>query len=168
MKPHEVFMKVRPVGTELTQGLGLRLGKSSIELRMSCAGLQGIPGERGGHTTCHEAPEPGDLVPRQREGTPQSAERYRCHRAPRERTIYCALALDPFSRKVVGWALDSSPNAPLVNNALAMAIETRSPEPGTVIHSDHGTAKSIRYGERLAEIGAVPSIGPVGDSYDCR
>ena len=25
---------------------------------------------------------------------------------------------------------------------------------------------SIRYGERLAEIGAVPSIGTVGDSYD--
>jgi len=25
---------------------------------------------------------------------------------------------------------------------------------------------SLRYGERLAEIGAVPSIGSVGDSYD--
>ncbi len=25
---------------------------------------------------------------------------------------------------------------------------------------------SIRYGERLAEIGAVPSIGTVGDSFD--
>jgi putative transposase len=25
---------------------------------------------------------------------------------------------------------------------------------------------SIRYGERLAEIGAVPSIGTIGDSYD--
>ncbi len=25
---------------------------------------------------------------------------------------------------------------------------------------------SIRYGERLAEIGAVPSIGSIGDSYD--
>jgi putative transposase len=27
---------------------------------------------------------------------------------------------------------------------------------------------SIRYSERLAEIGAVPSIGTVGDSYDCE
>jgi putative transposase len=27
---------------------------------------------------------------------------------------------------------------------------------------------SIRYGERLAEIGALPSIGSVGDSYDCE
>ena len=25
---------------------------------------------------------------------------------------------------------------------------------------------SIRYGERLAEIGAIPSIGSIGDSYD--
>jgi putative transposase len=25
---------------------------------------------------------------------------------------------------------------------------------------------SIRYGERLAELGAIPSIGSVGDSYD--
>jgi hypothetical protein len=27
---------------------------------------------------------------------------------------------------------------------------------------------SIRYGERLAEIGAAPSIGTVGDSFDCE
>ncbi|MGX0896600.1 transposase InsO family protein, partial [Kocuria marina] len=29
-----------------------------------------------------------------------------------------------------------------------------------------GQFTSIRYGERLAEIGATPSIGTVGDSYD--
>ena len=34
-------------------------------------------------------------------------------------------------------------------------------------HSDAGSQfTSIRYGERLAEIGATPSIGTVGDSYD--
>jgi len=27
---------------------------------------------------------------------------------------------------------------------------------------------STRYGERLAEIDATPSIGTVGDSYDCE
>ena len=31
-----------------------------------------------------------------------------------------------------------------------------------------GQFTSIRYGERLAEIGATPSIGTVGDSYDCQ
>ncbi|GAA3685388.1 hypothetical protein GCM10022376_25740 [Yimella lutea] len=34
-------------------------------------------------------------------------------------------------------------------------------------HGDAGSQiTSIRYGERLAEIGATPSIGTVGDSYD--
>ena len=36
-----------------------------------------------------------------------------------------------------------------------------------VCHSDAGSQfTSIRYGERLAELGAQPSIGTVGDSYD--
>jgi len=36
-------------------------------------------------------------------------------------------------------------------------------------HSDAGSQfTSIRYGERLDEIGARPSIGSVGDSYDCE
>lgn len=38
---------------------------------------------------------------------------------------------------------------------------------GLRCHSDAGAQfTSIRYGERLAEIGATPSIGTVGDSYD--
>jgi hypothetical protein len=38
---------------------------------------------------------------------------------------------------------------------------------GLRCHSDAGSQfTSIRYGERLAEIGAVPSIGSVGDSFD--
>ena len=39
--------------------------------------------------------------------------------------------------------------------------------PGLTCHSDAGSQfTSVRYGERLAEIGAVPSIGSVGDSFD--
>lgn len=39
--------------------------------------------------------------------------------------------------------------------------------PGLRCHSDaRSQFTSIRYGERLAEIGAVPSIGTVSDSYD--
>ena len=39
--------------------------------------------------------------------------------------------------------------------------------PGLTCHSDAGSQfTSIRYGERLAEIGAVPSIGSIGDSLD--
>ena len=48
-----------------------------------------------------------------------------------------------------------------------MAWSTRETTPESIIHADHGAQfTSIRYGERLAEIGAVASIGTVGDSYD--
>ena len=38
---------------------------------------------------------------------------------------------------------------------------------GLACHSDAGSQSTLlRYGERIAELGAVPSIGFVGDSYD--
>jgi transposase InsO family protein len=56
----------------------------------------------------------------------------------------------------------------MVLDALEMARWKRGTTlEGLVCHSDAGSQlTSIRYGERLAEIGAVPSIGSVGDSYD--
>ena len=55
----------------------------------------------------------------------------------REGKVYCAVVLDVFSRRVVGWSIDASPTAALVTNALGMAIEGRRPD-GTVIHSGPG------------------------------
>ena len=46
--------------------------------------------------------------------------------------------LDTFSRRVVGWSIDSSQTAALVTNALSMAIANRDPQGGGIIHSDHG------------------------------
>jgi putative transposase len=56
----------------------------------------------------------------------------------------------------------------MVLDALEMARWQRGTRlEGLVTHSDAGSQfTSIRYGERLAEIGAVPSIGSVADSYD--
>lgn len=56
----------------------------------------------------------------------------------REGRVYCAVVLDTYSRRVVGWSIDSTQTAALVTNALGMATSNRSPEPGTIIHSDHG------------------------------
>jgi putative transposase len=56
----------------------------------------------------------------------------------REGKVYCAVVLDAFSRRVVGWSIDSSQTSNLVVNALGMAIESRQAE-GVMIHSDHGT-----------------------------
>ena len=52
----------------------------------------------------------------------------------REGKVYCAVVLDAFSRRVVGWAIDSRPHATLAINALAMAIENRQHDPDLVLH----------------------------------
>lgn len=57
----------------------------------------------------------------------------------REGKVYCAVVLDAFSRRVVGWSIESSPKAALVTKALGMAITQRNPSGGTVINSDQGT-----------------------------
>ena len=57
----------------------------------------------------------------------------------REGKVYCAVVLDVFSRRVVGWSIDNSATSGLVTSALGMAIGNRQPDPGTVIHSDQGT-----------------------------
>jgi putative transposase len=57
----------------------------------------------------------------------------------------------------------------MVLEALEMARWQRGTRlDGLITHSDAGSQfTSIRYGERLAELGATPSIGSVADSYDC-
>ncbi len=40
--------------------------------------------------------------------------------------MYCAVVLDTYSRKVVGWSIDAAQTATLVTNALSMAA-TRWP-----------------------------------------
>ena len=69
---------------------------------------------------------------------------------------------------IVGWRVAGHMRTPMVLDAIEMARWNRGLQhPGLRCHSDAGSQfTSIRYGERLAEIGAVPSIGTVGDSYD--
>lgn len=82
--------------------------------------------------------------------------------------MYCAVVLDAFSRRVVGWSIDANPTATLVTNALGMAIEQRRPaEEATVIHSDQGTQfTSWSFTQRAIDSGLLPSMGSVGDCYD--
>jgi transposase InsO family protein len=75
--------------------------------------------------------------------------------------------LDAYSRRVVGWSIDSSPTAALVTNALGMAIDTRTPTSETVIHSDQGVQfASWAFTKRATDSGLLPSMGSVGDCYD--
>ena len=81
--------------------------------------------------------------------------------------MYVAFVIDVFSRRIIGWRAARSMHAELVLDALEQAIWSRSGIHGVVHHSDRGSQYlSIRYSERLAEFGAQPSVGSVGDSYD--
>jgi putative transposase len=98
----------------------------------------------------HQTPTAGDLVD----------WRFTCHEPnqvwvadiaehpTRESKVHCAVVLDAFSRRVVGWSIDTSPTTTLNSNALGMAIENRRPLPGTLTHSDH--APSSRRGRSPA------------------
>lgn len=89
---------------------------------------------------------------------------------------FTAFVSDVFSRRIVGWRTASSMPTQLPLDALEMALWTRARAgqcddqgrlDGLVHHSDAGSQyTAIRYAERLADAGAVASIGSVGDSYD--
>jgi putative transposase len=81
--------------------------------------------------------------------------------------VYVAFVIDVFARRIIGWRVSRSMHAELVLDALEQAVWSRSGIKGVVHHSDRGSQYlSIRYTERLAEVGAQPSVGSVGDSYD--
>lgn len=72
---------------------------------------------------------------------------------------------------ITGWRAARSMTTELVLDALEMGIWQRRRQShnlqGLVHHSDAGSQyTSIRYTERLAEAGAVPSVGSIGDSFD--
>ena len=79
-----------------------------------------------------------------------------------------SLITDAFSRMIVGWRVAGHMRTTMVLDAIEMARWSRGKTlAGLTCHSDAGSQfTSIRYGERLAEIGAVPSIGTIGDSFD--
>jgi putative transposase len=83
--------------------------------------------------------------------------------------VYVAFVIDVYSRFVVGWQASTSLRTDLALDALEMAIWARRDQDlgDLVHHSDHGVQYlSIRYTERLAQAGAVASVGSRGDSYD--
>jgi putative transposase len=81
---------------------------------------------------------------------------------------YVCFIVDAYSRMIVGWRVAGHMRTEMVLDALEMARWSRGTRlEGLRCHSDAGSQfTAVRYGERLAELGAVPSIGSVGDSYD--
>jgi putative transposase len=159
----------RRVHAELTLGLGLQVSHGTVELLMRRAGLRGLPGSRRPRPK-RETPSAADLVNRNftRTARDQLWVTDITEHPTREGKIYCAVVLDVYSRRVVGWSIDATQTAALATNALNMAISNRRPQPqNTIIHSDHGVQfTSWAFTERARASGLVPSMGSIGDCAD--
>ena len=81
---------------------------------------------------------------------------------------YVCFIVDAFSRRIVGWRVAAHMRTDMVLDALEMARWSRGTLlEGLIAHFDAGSQyTSVRYTERLDEIGARPSIGSIGDSFD--
>jgi putative transposase len=85
-----------------------------------------------------------------------------------EEFAYLAIVLDAFSRRVVGWALESHLQASLAVAALDMALAARRPVRGSLIHhSDRGVQYACGdYTALLDAHGIQASMSRVGNPYD--
>ena len=163
---------VRKVWRQLRRE-GFDVARCTVARLMKKLALQGVVRGRRVRTTVADtaAPSPLDHVNRQ-------------FKAPRPNVlwvsdftyvatwvgfVYVAFVIDAYARRIVGWRVSRSAHAGFALDALEQAIDDRRPVSGggIVHHSDRGVQYvSIKYTERLAEAGLVPSVGSVGDSYD--
>lgn len=158
----------RRVHAELTMGMGVTVSSRLTFLLMHDAGIYGLPGParvkrlRGVVTS-------DDLVNRKfnRAGPNELWVTDITEHPTREGRLYCCCVLDTYSRRIVGWSIDSSPDTRLVINALDMALKNRNPNPGGVVHADHGAQfTSWAFGDKIRSAGLMPSFGTVGDGLD--
>ena len=81
--------------------------------------------------------------------------------------LYLAAVMDLYARKIVGWSLASHMRASLVCSALNMAIVTRQPAAGLVVHTDQGSQyASDDYLALLAKHEITASMSGRGNCYD--
>jgi putative transposase len=137
---------------------------------MRAAGLEGVSRRKGWKTTVRDRdaqPAP-DLV--HRAFTAEGRDRLWVADITYIPTwvgfLFLAVVLDAWSRRIVGWAMETHLRAELVLEALNMAVCQRQPA-NVIHHSDQGCQyTSIAFGKRCREAGVRPSMGSVGDCFD--
>jgi transposase InsO family protein len=89
--------------------------------------------------------------------------------------VYVAFIVDVFAQRIVGWHAATDRRTDLVLTPLRIALWDRDRQgapvqPGQLLHhSDAGSQyTSIRFTEHLELAEIAPSIGTVGDAYDCE
>ena len=158
----------RRVHAELTMGMNVQVSSRLVCVLMHNAQIYGLPGParvkrlRGVATA-------DDLVNRKfHRLRPNELWMTDITEHPtREGRVYCAAVMDAYSRRIVGWSIDSRQDSTLVVNALDMAIRNRRPEPGGIVHADHGVQfTSWAFSNKIRSAGLMPSFGSVGDGLD--
>ena len=165
---------VRKMHAELNRR-GHRIARCTVQRLMRAEGLRGITRAKGPRTT---------VAGRGPDARPDLLGRNFAAPAPNRvwvaditycRTfagwVYAAFVIDVFSRRVVGWHLSRGLRADLALDGLEMGLWTREhagqDTTGLIAHSDKGVQYlAVRYTQRLAEAGAVASVGSTGDSHD--
>ena len=159
--------------TKAARRVGLDVGRDQVARLMRAAGIRGASRARTRYTTKADpaALRAPDLLKRDFTATRPNqkwvADFTYC--STWSGIVYVAFVVDVFSRRIVGWKAARTMQASLVIDALNMAAWTRRgmSVDGVVCHSDAGSQyTAIAYTDRLAEIGAAPSIGTIGDSFD--
>ena len=144
---------------------GIHIGRKRVARLMSGAGLQGVSRRKPIRTTVRDEtarPAP-DLVDRQ--FTAAGPDRLWVADITYVPTgtgfLYLAVVVDAWSRRVVGWAMETYRRTELVIAALDMAVAQRRPT-DVIHHSDQGCQyTSVAFGKRCADAGVRPSMGSV-------
>jgi putative transposase len=149
---------------------GVRVGRKRVARLLKQAGLRGVSRRKWVVTTVRAAqarPAP-DLVQRAFTATgPNQLWVADITYIPTwAGTLFLAVVLDVWSRRIIGWAMDTHLRTSLVLAALEMAIQQRRPA-AVIRHSDQGCQyTAIDFGHRCREANVRPSMGSVGDCYD--
>jgi transposase InsO family protein len=85
----------------------------------------------------------------------------------KEGWLYLAAVMDLYSRRIVGWCMESHMREQLVLRALEMAVESRRPGKDLLHHSDRGSQYAAEaYQAYLARQGMECSMSGKGDCWD--
>jgi len=150
-----------------------KVGRDRVARLMDELDLSGVVRGKKTRTTIPDelSPRPADLV--ERNFTASAPNRLWVSDLTYVSTwigfVYVAFVIDVFSRSIVGWRVSNSLHAELALDALEMAIWQRQRHDltGLIHHYERGVQYlAIRYTERLADAGAVRSVGSRGDPYD--
>jgi transposase InsO family protein len=135
------------------------------KMLMRRAGIKGLPGSRKPRPT-HQTPTASDLVHRDfARPVPDRLWVTDITEHPtREGKVYCAVLLDAFSRRVVGWSIDASQTAALVTSALDMAIRNRQPGTGVgILGCGHATGSVVARSEPPETPGRFDLVADFGE-----